>query len=364
MNKPILVTRPSMPELSEYVKEISDIWETHWLSNMGDKHNKFETLLLDYLKTSNLTLFTNGHLALEGALEAFDLTGEVITPPFTFISTTHAIVSQGLKPVFCDINPYDYTIDVNKIERLITEKTTAILPIHVYGHLCDFETIAKIAKKYQLKVIYDAAHAFGITIDGNNVANFGDASMFSFHATKVFNTIEGGMLTYKDGSLTNRLNNIKNYGITGPEASEYIGANAKMNEFQAAMGICNLRHIETEITKRKIIFEKYIDMLKDIKGIKISIPDSNTKYNYSYFPVVFENYKYTRNEIINKLKKQNIFARKYFYPITSNYDCYDKIFDSDKTPVAKYISERILTLPIYSDLNPKYVDKICQIILN
>lgn len=360
----IQVTRSSMPEFSEYIEEIKDLWNSHWLTNMGVKHNKLEEELLKYLDASFIALFTNGHLALEAAISAFKLTGEVITTPFTFASTTHAIVRNGLTPVFCDINPDDYTIDINKLESLITEKTSAIIPVHVYGNICNVMEIDRIAKKYNLKVIYDAAHAFGIKVKGENVANFGDASMFSFHATKVFNTIEGGGVTFKDKSLYKLLNELKNFGITGEETVEYIGGNAKMNEFQAAMGICNLRHVDEEIAKRKIVVERYIKNLKNIEGIKLSNIQDGVQSNYSYFPVVFDGYKFNRNEIYEKLKKEGIVARKYFYPLTSSFECYKGLFDINKTPVAKYISERILTLPLYADLELEDVDRICNIIKN
>ena len=245
--KSIQVTQSSMPPLEEYIEEIRDIWESYWLTNMGVKHNQLEESLVRYMNADNVTLFTNGHLALESAIAALELSGEVITTPFTFASTTHAIIRNKLEPVFCDINPIDYTIDVQKIESLITDKTAAILPVHVYGNICDVKKINEIAMKYNLKVIYDAAHAFGVTVDGVGVGNFGDMSIFSFHATKVFNTIEGGAITYKDSNLKRVLNNIKNFGITGPDTVEYFGGNAKMSEFQAAMGLCNLRYIESEI---------------------------------------------------------------------------------------------------------------------
>lgn len=241
----INVTRSSMPSFEEYIEEIKSLWDSHWLTNMGAKHKQLQAELEAYMSTPHAILYTNGHLALENVIAALDLPSgsEVITTPFTFVSTTHAIVRNGLVPVFCDINETDYTIDVSKIEALITDKTSAIIPVHVYGNLCDTETIEKIAKKHNLKVIYDAAHAFGVSKNGVNSANFGDASMFSFHATKVFNTIEGGAVTFSDDRLVQILNDRKNFGIRGPESVEYIGGNAKMNEFQAAMGICNLRHV-------------------------------------------------------------------------------------------------------------------------
>ena len=351
-----------MPEFEEYIEEIRELWDTHWLTNMGSKHKSLESQLLDYLKVPNITLFTNGHLALECIIAALNLRGEVITTPFTFASTTHAIVRNGLKPVFCDINPDDYTIDVEKIESLITEKTSAIIPVHVYGNVCDVEAIDRIAKKHNLKVIYDAAHTFGVTVNGQGIGTFGDASMFSFHATKVFNTIEGGAVTYDDSSIKQVLNDLKNFGITGPETVEYVGGNAKMNEFQAAMGICNLRHVNGEIIKRKKVVERYIENLKDITGIQLSKKQVDVESNYAYFPVVFDGYKMTRDEVFENLKDNDIVARKYFYPLTNSFECYKDRYDVDETPVAKYIAERVLTLPLYADLALEDVDRICEII--
>lgn len=351
-----------MPNFEEYTNEIKDLWDTHWLTNMGTKHKNLESQLLDYLNVPNITLFTNGHLALECIIAALNLRGEVITTPFTFASTTHAIVRNGLKPVFCDINPDDYTIDVEKIESLITERTSAIIPVHVYGNVCDVDAIDRIAKKHNLKVIYDAAHTFGVTVNGQGIGTFGDASMFSFHATKVFNTIEGGAVTYNDSSIKQVLNDLKNFGITGPETVEYVGGNAKMNEFQAAMGICNLRHVNGEISKRKKVFERYINNLKDITGIQLSKKQVDVESNYAYFPVVFDGYKITRDEVFEKLKGNDIIARKYFYPLTNSFECYKDQYDVDETPVAKYIAERVLTLPLYADLALEDVDRICEII--
>lgn len=362
INETIQVTRSSMPEFEEYIEEIRELWDTRWLTNMGTKHKLLESQLLNYLNVRNITLFTNGHLALEYIIAALNLKGEVITTPFTFASTTHAIVRNGLKPVFCDINPDDYTIDVEKIESLITEKTSAIIPVHVYGNVCDIEAIDRIAKKHNLKVIYDAAHTFGVTVNGQGIGTFGDASMFSFHATKVFNTIEGGAVTYNDSSIKQVLNDLKNFGITGPETVEYVGGNAKMNEFQAAMGICNLRHVNGEIIKRKKVVERYIDNLKDIAGIQLSKEQMDVESNYAYFPVVFDGYKMTRDEVFEKLKGNDIIARKYFYPLTNSFECYKDQYDVDETPVAKYIAERVLTLPLYANLSLEDVDRICEII--
>jgi len=364
MKEKIMVTRSSMPPFEEYISEIKDLWESHWLTNMGEKHKLLESQLLDYLGAENIALFSNGHLALESVISAMDLDGEVITTPFTFISTTHAIVRNRLTPVFCDIEPESMTIDPGKIEDLVTEKTSAIIPVHVYGNICDSDSIQRIADKYGLKVIYDAAHAFGVRINGKGAAELGDASMFSFHATKVFNTIEGGAVTFKDKSLKSKLDNMKNYGITGPETVENIGGNAKMNEFQAAMGICNLRHLDSEIAKRKTVFETYTDILSGINGIKLPQISVSFSSNYAYMPVVFDGYRYSRDEIDDMLKKENIFARKYFYPLTNSFECYRGKFDQTSTPVAKYISDRVLTLPIYADLSLEDVRRICSIIIS
>ena len=363
----INVTRSSMPEFEEYCEEIKELWESHWLTNMGVKHRQLQAELEKYLDTPHVALYTNGHLALENVIAAFDFPkgSEVITTPFTFASTTHAIVRNGLVPIFCDVNDVDYTIDVTKIEALITEKTCAILPVHVYGNICNVEEIKKIADKYNLKVIYDAAHAFGVKFEGENVANFGDASMFSFHATKVFNTIEGGAVTFADDSFVQLLNDLKNFGIRNAEEVAFVGGNAKMNEFQAAMGICNLRHIDEEIAKRKAVVEHYRKRLSGISGIKLCEEQANVVSNYAYFPVVFDGFKQTRDEVFAKLDGHGIIARKYFYPLTNQYDCYKDLATAgtEKTPVAKYIADRVLTLPLYADLQIEDVDKICDIII-
>ncbi len=306
----ILVTRSSMPSLEEYIEEIKDMWESHWLTNMGPKHKEFQERLCQYLNVEHIDLFTNGHMALELTLQALNLQGEVITTPFTFASTTHAIVRNGLKPVFCDIDPDTYTIDVKKIEGLITDRTCAIMPVHVYGNICNIEEIERIAHKYELKVIYDAAHSFGETYKGKGVGSFGDASCFSFHATKVFNSIEGGAVCFRDKRLGDSLYELKNFGIRGPEEVCAVGANAKMNEFCAAMGICNLRHIEEEIIKRKTVAERYRNNLKEIGGIKLNEEKSDINYNYAYFPVVFEEKEFgaSRSDVFDALARSGIRA--------------------------------------------------------
>lgn len=362
--KPIQVTQSSIPAYEDYIHEIRDLWDSGWLTNMGKKHQKLEEELEGFLNTPNVTLFTNGHLSLEAAIDALDLTGEVITTPFTFASTTQAIIRNGLTPVFCDINPINFTIDANQIESLITDKTTAIIPVHVYGNVCDVDKIGKIAKKHNLKVIYDAAHAFAETYHNENVANFGDISMFSLHATKVFNTIEGGALTYSDISLKDVLNAKKNFGISSSGTVDIIGGNAKMNEFQAAMGICNLKNVEQEIEKRKKVVERYDELLSNVSGIQLNPEQRGLDRNYAYYPVVFDGKRFVREEIIEKLKRYNIFARKYFYPLTNKFSCYKGAYKHYNTPVAERISENVLTLPLYADLALEDVERICEIILS
>ena len=356
-----------MPSFEEFCEEIRPLWDSHWLTNMGEKHELFQKQLESYLDTPHAMLYTNGHLALENAIAALDLPagGEVITTPFTFVSTTHAIVRNGLVPVFCDINDVDYTMDVSKIEGLITGKTCAIVPVHVYGNVCDVEAIDRIAKKYGLKVVYDAAHAFGVTYKGIGVANFGDASMFSFHATKVFNTIEGGAVTFSDKKLLGVLYDLKNFGIRGPDHVVYVGGNAKMSEFQAAMGICNLRHVDEEIAKRGTVVARYRDRLSGIPGIRLCVPQEGVKPNYAYFPVIFDGYKYTRDQVFERLLAQDILSRKYFYPLTNDVEAYRDYptAGAEKTPMAKFIADRVLTLPLFADLPLEEVDRICDIIL-
>lgn len=363
----INVTRSSMPSFEEYCEEIKELWESRWLTNMGAKHRQLQSDLESYLGVPHVSLYTNGHLALENIFQAMDFPkgSEVITTPFTFASTTHAIVRSGLVPVFCDVNDVDYTMDVTKIEGLITDKTVAIVPVHVYGNLCNVEEIQKIADNHGLKVIYDAAHAFGVVKNGVSAANFGDASMFSFHATKVFNTIEGGAVTFSDDSLVDVLINIRNFGICSQESVGYVGGNAKMNEFQAAMGICNLRHLEGEIAKRKTAVEQYRKRLSGVKGIKLCPEQEGVDSNYAYFPVVFDGYKYTRDDIFTMLAEHNVTARKYFFPLTNSFECYKDYptAGTEKTPVATYLADRVLTLPLFADLTVEDVDRICDIIL-
>lgn len=365
-NKTIYVTKSSMPSFDEYTSKIKQIWDSKWMTNMGRLHKELEEKLLAYLDVKHISLLVNGHMSLEMTIQALGLTGEVITTPFTFVSTTHAMVRGGLTPVFCDINEDDYTIDVSKIENLITDKTSAIIPVHVYGNICNIEEIEKIAQRHNLKVLYDAAHTFGIRYKGKGVGTYGDASVFSFHATKVFNTIEGGAVTFQNPEIGKRLYNLKNFGIRSETEVPSVGANAKMNEFQAAMGICNLVHINEEIEKRKQVTEWYRQRLDNIEGIVLRKAQHNVEYNYSYFPVQFvpDLLGVNRDEIYEKLKEDDIYTRKYFYPITSRVQCYKKMFEEVKTPVAERVSTNILTLPLYADLKESQVERITKRILD
>lgn len=366
MANQILVTQSSMPTMEEYIEEIKDIWESRWLTNMGPKHKQLQAELKTYLDVDNVELLTNGHMALELTLQAMELKGEVITTPFTFASTTHAIIRSGLEPVFCDIDPVTYTMDTEKLEQLITEQTCAIMPVHVYGNVCNIEEIDRIAQKYGLKVIYDAAHTFGETYKGRGIGSYGDASCFSFHATKVFNSIEGGAVCFSDSVLGEKLYDLKNFGIHGPEEVSAVGANAKMNEFCAAMGLCNLRHINEEIAKREAVVKKYRERLEGIPGIQLNVVQEDVKSNYAYFPVIFDEKLFgtDRTEVFNKLAENGIGARKYFYPLTNTFSAFQGKYDVNQTPVALYISERVLTLPLYADLPLEDVERICDIILS
>ena len=363
----INVTRSSMPPFEEYCEVIRPLWESHWLTNKGALHEKLRVALQEYLGVKHVALYTNGHLALEGILSALALPkgGEIITTPFTFVSTTHAIVRSGFHPVFCDINETDYTVDSQKIESLITERTVAIMPVHVYGNLCAIEAIQELARKYHLKVIYDAAHAFGVTKNGIGVANFGDASMLSFHATKVYNTIEGGAVCFNDDALVQILDDWKNFGIRGQESCTYIGGNAKMNEFQAAMGLCNLRHIDECIAARAVLTQRYQERLGAVPGIRLCPPQPGVKANYAYMPVVFDGFQKSRDEVFEALKQQGILARKYFYPLTCDLECYREypFANTASTPVARRMASQVLTLPIYSEMDTETVDQICNAIL-
>lgn len=362
-NEKILVTRSSMPSFDEYVEMIRPLWDSHWLTNMGSYHKQLECELEKYLNVEKISLTVNGHTALELAIQSLNLPmgGEVITTPFTFISTTHAIIRNQLKPIFCDIKE-DYTIDETKIEELITENTVAIIPVHVYGNICNVEKIQEIADKYDLKVIYDAAHAFGETYKGIGVGNFGDLSIFSFHATKVFNTIEGGAVCCHNNDQYNRLYNLKNFGIRSEELVVSVGANAKMNEFQAAMGLCNLKHLENSIERRKKAVEAYYKYLGNRSDIQLNKYSNDILPNYGYMPVLFHD-GMMRDRIYELLRINNIYSRKYFYPITADEACFRNKYKNDNLERARDYSKRVLVLPLYEELDSKGVARISELIL-
>ncbi|MGL4799234.1 MAG: DegT/DnrJ/EryC1/StrS family aminotransferase [Cellulosilyticaceae bacterium] len=363
LEQALYVTKPYLPPKEEYIGMLERIWESHCLTNNGPLHQQLEDSLKKYLKVAGVSLFTNGHLALEAALEVLNIQGEVITTPFTFASTTHAIVRRGLTPVFADIRPDNFTIDSEKIERLITERTSALLPVHVFGYPCDVLAIQKIAEKYSLKVIYDAAHAFGVTFKEKGIGDYGDLSMFSMHATKVFHTIEGGAVTYGDGSLKEQLEYLKNFGIIGPETVVGVGMNAKMNEFQAAMGLINLQHIDEQMTRRKYLTQCYREGLKDISGIGYLEDLEDTKHNYAYMPIlVSEESGMTRDELHEALKAYNIYTRKYFYPLITSFQCYQGRYRTEHLIHAKRVANQVLTLPIYGELEVHLVDYIVEAI--
>lgn len=363
----INVTKSSMPPYEEFIEAIKPLWDSHWLTNMGKYHNELEESLKEYLEVPQLSLLVNGHMALEMTLQAmnFPTGAEVITTPFTFISTTHAIIRSGLKPVFCDVKASDGTIDETKIEDLITEKTVAIMPVHVYGNVCAVEKIQEIADKYSLKVIYDACHAFGVKYKGVGIGNFGDAAVFSFHATKVFNTVEGGAVSFSDARLYKKLLDLKDFGIHGPELVTAVGANAKMNEFCAVMGLCNLRHLSEAMDRRRKSEENYQQLLSDCKGVRFLDRCHDATKNYAYLPIIVEDeYPLSRDELVEKLAENNIYVRKYFYPITADQACFKNKYRNNDLKTARNLSNRVITLPMYEDLSVEDIKSITGVVCN
>ncbi len=365
MDEKILVTQSSMPPYEEYIESIKPLWESHWLTNMGKYHYELEEKLKGYLEVPQLSLMVNGHMALEMMIQAYGFPdgSEVITTPYTFISTTHAIVRNRLKPIFCDVKLSDGTIDETRIVDLITERTVAIVPVHVYGNICNVEAIQTIADKYNLKVIYDAAHAFGVKYKGRGIGNYGDASVFSFHATKVYNTIEGGAVTFSDHKIYDKLYNLKNFGIRGEELVTEVGANAKMNEFAAIMGLCNLKHIEDALEKRREIYEFYKREISEIKGIRLLDENSGVTKNYAYFPVFIEEaYSGNRDKVFESLKENNIFARKYFYPLTADQACFKNKYRNANIANARKLSKEVLIIPMYEGLGMENAKRIIRLL--
>lgn len=362
----IFVTQPMLPNLETIQEHLKEIWSSKWLTNMGSKHNELENKLKDVLKAPNISLFNNGTIALLVAIKALDLPygSEVITTPFTFAATPHCISWNGLKPVFCDIEPETMTIDADKIESLITPNTSAILGVHVYGFPCDVERIEKIAKKYNLKVIYDAAHAFTTEINGKGIGTFGDITMFSFHATKLYNTIEGGCLTFNDPNLVKKIYNLRNFGIQSEELVEEVGINGKLNEIQAAVGLENLKLYKKEQEKREIVKQFYNENLSKIKGIRLPKMPDNTTDSYQYYPIVIEeDYPLTRNELYEKFKERNILTRKYFYPACTDYECYknDLAVKLADLSVVNDLKHKVLCLPFYGSLKQEELEAILEV---
>lgn len=366
MDKPVYVTRPYLPPREDFERELDGIWQRDLLTNNGPEVKRLQGALQSFFGAPQVELFVNGHQALDVAIKGLGLSGEVITTPYTFASTTHALTLNGIKPVFCDVRASDLTMDPQQIESLITEKTTAILPVHVYGHPCDTAAIEKIAHKHGLKVLYDAAHTFGVTVGGESLTLKGDVSMLSFHATKLFHSIEGGALVYRDESFTRIFSAYRNFGIESEEQVDFVGGNAKMNEFQAAMGLCTLPHVPQLIKERKAITERYREHLGMVAGISMFYPDKapNVGYNYAYLPVLIDEAVFgeSRDALYERLKTENIFARRYFYPIVPEFGCYRAQYEKAALPVARRAGQQILCLPIYNGLELVTVDEICEVI--
>lgn len=363
--KPIYVTKPFLPSIEEFTEGLKKIWDSQWLTNNGPVLRRYEGLLSDYFETENLCVFNNGTLALQIGLQGMGISGEVITTPFTFAATTHALYWNKIRPVFVDIEPDYYTIDPAAVEAAITPWTTAILAVHVYGFPCQLNALADIARRHNLTLIYDAAHAFGVTVGGRPICDFGDLSMFSFHATKLYHSIEGGMLTFRDPGLKDTFDYLKNFGFKNEVEVVMPGTNAKMNEMQALMGTLVLGHLADLIERSRRIDATYREYLKDIPGIKLPPPlPSNIGYNYVYQPVeiVESEFGMSRDGLYEALKKYNIITRRYFYPLLCDFSCYRAVAIKDPLKNARRTAERILTLPIYPDLSLEEVVKICETI--
>lgn len=365
-NKALYVTQPTLPDFDEFAEKLKELWESKHLTNNGKFHQEFEQKLAKFLGVEHIALFSNGTLALMVALQTLRITGEVITTPYSFVATTHALHWNGIKPVFCDIRKEDGNLDPEKIEALISPQTTAILPVHVYGNPCDNAKIQKIADTYGLKVIYDAAHAFAIEQNNETILNWGDLSVLSFHATKTFNTFEGGAIVCKDAKTKQRIDFLKNFGFAGEETVVAPGINGKMNEISAIMGLLQLDIYEENRLKRQKLVELYKSKLKNIEGIRFINLYKNIKENYSYFPIFINKNKFgkSRNEVYELLKQNNIFARKYFYPLISEFSTYRGLKSAGKNnlPVATEMAEQVLCLPMYADLDIANIEKIVSLI--
>jgi len=365
--KPIYVTRPFLPPLTQFCQGLEEIWESAWLTNYGPLVQRYERELSEFIQTDNICLFNNGTLALQIALQGMGISGEVITTPYTFVATTHVLYWNKIRPVFVDIEPDYYTLDPEKVEEAITPWTSAILAVHVYGHPCKLDALADIARRHKLKLIYDAAHAFGVNVGGQSIAHFGDLSMFSFHATKLYHSIEGGLLTFQESGLKGVFDYLKNFGFKNDVEVVMPGTNAKMNEVQALMGIQVLKYFPEIIARREAITRLYRERLKEIPGIRITPPLSpDVEFNYGYMPIEVEeeDFGMSRDDLYEKLKEWNVHGRRYFYPLLCDYACYRNVSVRDPLTVARRVTGRILTLPIYDGLKLSDVEKICEIVMS
>lgn len=364
-NKTIPVTQPFLPELSEFIPYLEKIWDNRWLTNNGPFHQELETRLCEYLGVEHISLFNNATIALITALQAMRIHGEVITTPYSFVATSHSIMWNGLEPVFVDIDPATFNIDPEKIEAAITPRTTAIMPVHCYSNPCDVEAIQKIADNYGLKVIYDAAHAFGVNYKGESLLKWGDLSILSFHATKVFNTFEGGAIISPDAKTKQRIDRLKNFGIADELTVTAPGINGKMSEINAAFGLVQLKHIDQAMAQRQAVDEHYRAELAEVTGISLYQHDAHANSNFSYFPILVEaDYPLSRDELYDKLKAHGILSRRYFYPLISNMPMYRGLPSADTAnlPQANVLTEKVLCLPIYADLDKESIDIIVKLI--
>lgn len=368
LKNPVFVTQPDLPPLEEFTELLKQIWDNKILTNNGPFHKHLEKALADYLGVKYLSLFSNGTLALITAQQALRITGEVITTPFSFVATTHSLWWNNIKPVFADIEPDYFNLDPEKVEAAITPQTTAIMPVHIYGNPCNLERFQQIADTYGLRLIYDAAHAFGVKVNGESILNFGDLSILSFHATKVFNTIEGGAIVCNDEKTKQRIDYLKNFGFAGETTVIAPGINAKMNELQAAYGLLQLNYIDSRISKRQDIVTFFRDQLRDIDGIKFLEDIDGVKHVYSYFPIFINKEKYgkTRDELYEELKRHNIFGRRYFYPLISQFPSYRGLTSAkhDNLPIASQVTEEVICLPLYPSLSIDAIKKITETVLN
>lgn len=366
-NKVITVTSPLLPSLEDFIPYLEDIWNRKWLTNNGYYHKELEKALCEYLKVPYVSLFTNGTLPLICALQALRITGEVITTPYSFVATTHSLWWNGIKPVFVDIDPVTCNIDPDKIEAAITPKTTAIMPVHVYGKPCDTSRIQEIADKYGLKVIYDAAHAFGVEVNGKSILEAGDMSTLSFHATKVYNTIEGGALICKDEKTKRRIDYLKNFGFADETTIVAPGINGKMDEVRSAYGLLNLKQVDAAIESRHRTAVKYREALRGVEGISFMEDMPGVRHNYSYFPIFIDAEKYgmIRDELYFKMKGQNVLGRRYFYPLISEFSAYRGLESAqpENLPVASKVADSVICLPMYHNLNDSDIQRTLELIV-